>query len=91
MPRARSQDVDGPLEVAARATGAAAVVVFSELPRSRPQAVASLRAVDAVGMPVFFSGKAFDSPESRELVPGTYLGVRPASACLLLIGALGST
>lgn len=77
------------LTVATQAAGAAGVVVMSTESRARQHAVASLRAVDAMGIPVFYAGTAFETEPSRREVPGRYLGPEIAGACAMLITALG--
>jgi methylmalonyl-CoA mutase cobalamin-binding subunit len=76
------------LTVAAKAADAAGVVVMSGDGRARPQAVDSLRAVDAMDIPVFYGGDAFDTERGRREVPGRYLGAGAATACTLLIESL---
>ena len=76
------------LTVAAMAADAAAVVVMSTDSRARSHAVDSLRAVDAMDIPVFFAGDAFDNERSRREVPGRYLGAGVGAACTLLIESL---
>ena len=79
------------LKIAAQAAGAVGVVVISNDSRGLPRAVVLLRAVDDLGIPVFFAGDAFESPRSREQVPGRYLGTGIESACAFLINALATT
>ena len=76
------------LTSAAAATGAAGVVLASHLPTGRRRALASLAAVHALRIPVFYAGNAFNSPRHREQLPGTYLGVRLADACTVIDRAL---
>ena len=47
------------LTVAAQAADTMGVVIFSNDSRGRPQAIDSLRAVDALAIPVFYPGNAF--------------------------------
>src|SRR5664279_5312955 len=75
------------LTIAARAADAAGVVVISMESRGLPHAIASLLAVDALGIPVFFAGNAFE-PEHRRQLPRQYLGTRMESACTQLIDTL---
>jgi hypothetical protein len=76
------------LTIAARAAGATGVVVTSSESRARPHAIASLRAIDALGIPVFFAGSAFEPENSRTGLPGRYLGTSIEAACILLINTL---
>ena len=76
------------LTIAALAGEAAGVVVLSDEDRGRPHAVLALRAVDALGIPVFFAGTAFRPQHRRRYVPGRYLGTTLAGACALLINAM---
>jgi len=76
------------LTIAAQAAGAAGVVVMSTEGRGLPQAVAALLAVDALGIPVFFAGNAFEPEYSRRQLPGRYLGTRMGGACTQLIDTL---
>ena len=59
---------------AVRDSAAPAVVVVSHLPTGRTAAVQSLRAAGRVAAHLFYAGGAFASPQSRQLVPGRYLG-----------------
>jgi hypothetical protein len=76
------------LTIAARAADATAVVVNSTESRGLPHAIVALRAVDALGIPVFFAGNAFQPEHSRRQLPGRYLGTRIEGACTLLINTL---
>ena len=76
------------LTIAAQASYATGVVVSSTEERGRSHAVLSLKAVDALHIPVFFTGDAFNSEESRLQLPGRYLGTGIQGACALLIDAL---
>jgi hypothetical protein len=76
------------LTIAAQAAGAAGVVVMSTEGRGLPQAVAALLAVDALGIPVFFAGNAFEPEYSRRQLPGRYLGTRMGGARTQLIDTL---
>ena len=73
---------------AARATGAAGVIVVSHLATGRRRAIDSIRAIDRMAIPVFFAGNAFVTPRSRNSVPGTYLGLRIQDACALVVKSL---
>lgn len=76
------------LKIAAQAAGAVGVVVISNDSRGLPRAVVLLRAVDELGIPVFFTGDAFESPGGREQAAGRYLGTGIDGACASLINAL---
>lgn len=76
------------LATAARATAVAGVVVVSQLATGRRRAVESIRAIDDLGVEVFYAGNAFATPRSRRGVPGHYLGVGIQAACALLTRAL---
>jgi len=76
------------LVTAAVATEAAAVVVVSHLATQRRPAVEALRAVAAIGCPVFYAGNAFLFPGSRSDVPGTYLGDSLGAAADLIAATL---
>ena len=76
------------LTIAAQASYATGVVVSSTEERGRSHAVLSLKAVDALHIPVFFTGDAFNSEESRLQLPGRYLGTGIQGACALLIDTL---
>ena len=76
------------LTIAARAADATGVVVSSTNSRGRPYAVASLEAADALDIPVFFAGDAFEPEDSRRQLPGRYLGPVIGDACTLLINTL---
>jgi len=73
---------------AAAATPVAAVVVVSHLATARLRAVETIRAVDALGIDVFYAGNAFGAPRSRRRVPGGYLGGRVQDACSQLISVV---
>jgi MerR family transcriptional regulator, light-induced transcriptional regulator len=79
------------LAAAARATAVAGVVVVSHQASGRLRAVESIRAVDDLGIEVFYAGNAFSAPRSRRGVPGRYLGVGTADACTQLTQALAPT
>ena len=76
------------LTIAAQAAEAVGVVVMSTENRGLPQAVAAILAVDALGIPVFFAGDAFEPEHSRRQLPGQYLGTRMGGACTQLIDML---
>ena len=76
------------LTIAAQAADAVGVVVISTESRGLPHAVVALRAVDALGIPVFFAGNAFEPEHSRRQLPGRHLGTRMEGACTQLIDAL---
>jgi hypothetical protein len=73
---------------AAKATGAAGVIVISHLATGRRRAVESIRAIDRMAIPVFYAGNAFVTPRSRSTVPGNYLGLRIQDACSLVVKTL---
>ena len=54
----------------------------------RLRAVESIRAVDDLGIEVFYAGNAFSAPRTRRGVPGRYLGGNIADACAELTHAL---
>lgn len=64
------------LLLAIAASAASAVVIVSHLSSARQRAIASIRACQATGTPVFYAGNAFTTPRSRRTLPGTYLGTR---------------
>lgn len=66
------------------ATEAPAVVVVSHLPTQRRPAVEALLAVAGTGPLVFYAGNAFLFPDSREGVPGSYLGVNLTGAAAMI-------
>jgi hypothetical protein len=76
------------LTIAAQAADAMGVVVISTEGRGLQQAIVSLRAVDALGVPVFFGGDAFEPEHGRLQLPGRYLGSGIQGACTLLISTL---
>ncbi len=76
------------IAAAARATPVAAVVLVSHLATGRHRAIESIRAVDELGVPVFYAGNAFTTPRSRRGVPGRYLGVGIEVACATLTQVL---
>jgi len=79
------------IATAARATPVAGVVVVSHLATGRLRAVESIRAVNDVGIAVFYAGNAFSTPRSRRGVPGSYLGGSIEDACAQLTRALAAT
>jgi DNA-binding transcriptional MerR regulator len=68
------------LPATVRATGAAAVVVASQMPTGRRAAITAITVAAEAGVPVFYAGDAFASERLRASVPGTYLGVNLATA-----------
>jgi hypothetical protein len=76
------------LTIAAQAADATGVVVISTESRNQRQAIVSLRAVDDLGIPVFFAGDAFASEHPRTERPGRYLGTSIEGACTLLMDSL---
>ena len=76
------------LATAARATAVAGVVVVSHLATGRRRAVESIRAVNDLGIEVFYAGNAFSSQRRRRGVPGHYLGFGIADACAELTRTL---
>ena len=76
------------LATAARATVVAGVVVVSHLSSGRQRAIESIRAVDDLGIDVFYAGNAFSTPRSRRGLPGRYLGMGIEEACTQLTQAL---
>ena len=79
------------IATAARATPVAGVIVVSHLATGRLRAVESIRAINDVGIDVFYAGNAFFTPRSRRGVPGRYLGVGIDDACAQLTRALTPT
>jgi hypothetical protein len=79
------------LAAAARAAAVVGVVVESNQASGRLRAVESIRAIDDLGIEVFYAGNAFSAPRSRRGVPGRYLGVGIAEACAQLTQALAPT
>ena len=69
------------LTIAAQAAGAVGVVVIATESRGLPQALAAILAVDALGIPVFFAGNAFEPEHRRMHLPGLFLGARMGDAC----------
>jgi MerR family transcriptional regulator, light-induced transcriptional regulator len=76
------------LTMAAQAADAAGVVVMAGDTRGWAHATAALRAVDALGLPVFFAGNAFHLTGTRRQLPGTFLGTSVEGACTLLVNTL---
>lgn len=76
------------IATAARATPVAGVIVVSHLATGRLRAVESIRAINDVGIEVFYAGNAFTTPRTRRGVPGRYLGVGIDDACAQLTRAL---
>ncbi len=76
------------LTIAAQASEASAVVVMSTDSRGLRQTTVSLRDVDALGVPVFFAGEAFEPGDRWRQLPGRYLGGRMENACSQVVDAL---
>ncbi len=76
------------LTTAARATDAAGVVLVSHLPTGRRRALASMDAIAALQIPLFYAGNAFNPPRCRRQLPGTYLGTSIQQACAVVDQAL---
>ncbi len=72
------------LLAAITATATPAVVVVSHLSAQRRPAVEALVAVSGVGPQIFYAGNAFLFPDSRDGVPGTYLGPTITGAAALI-------
>ena len=64
------------LTIATQAADAAGGVVMSTEGPGLPQAVAALLDDDALGIPVFLAGNAFEPEHSRRQLPRRYLGTR---------------
>jgi hypothetical protein len=52
--------------------------------------VESIRAINDLGLNVFYAGNAFTSPRSRRGVPGIYLGTGIEAACATVTEALAA-
>jgi len=78
------------LTIAAQAAAATAVVVMSTDGRGLPLAIGSVLAVDALGVPVFVAGAAFETPRNHQQLPGRYLGSSVSQACALLVTTLSA-
>jgi len=76
------------LATAAEANDPAAVVVVAHIPAGHRRAVAALQAVDQLGFTLFYAGGAFSDQESREGVPGRYLGRQITGACAIIVDTL---
>lgn len=76
------------LTIAAQAADATGVIVLSAEARGLAAAIDSLRAVDALGVPLFYAGSAFEPEPVRWQLPGLYLGSRWGSACDQVIDTL---
>jgi hypothetical protein len=79
------------LTIATRAADATAVVVLSADRRGLPQAILSVLAVAALGVPVFVAGAAFQPVPGRDELPGRYLGTSVSGACAMVISTLTPT
>ena len=64
----------GSVVATVRASNAHAAVIASHMNTARKEAVASIAAVAAMGVPVFYGGNAFVTERARAGVSGTYLG-----------------
>lgn len=71
-------------------TAAAAVVLVSHVATGRAAATDALRSVQLDQRHVFYAGGAFESPRSRQGVPGQYLGTNLAHAADLITAALAT-
>lgn len=78
------------LLAAVRKADAAAVVLVSHLPTHRRSAIDELRSVSQAGWPVFYAGNAFAFPDSRQDVPGIYLGENLTIAADMIITSLSA-
>jgi hypothetical protein len=76
------------LTVAAQAANATGVVVVATEIRNQRHAIVSVLAVDALGIPVFLAGNAFEPENLSMKLPGRYLGTSLEGACALLIDSL---
>jgi len=76
------------LTVAAQAANATGVVVIATEIRNQRHAIVSVLAIDALGIPVFFAGNAFEPENLTMKLPGRYLGTSLRGACTLLADAL---
>jgi hypothetical protein len=76
------------LTVAAQAANATGVVVIAADIRNQRLAIGSVLAVDALGIPVFLAGRAFEPENLPMKLPGRYLGTSLEGACTLLIDSL---
>ena len=74
---------------AAQGTGAVAAIVVSHMSTARREAVVSIRALEQLGLSIFYAGNAFVAPKARDGVPGTYLGDDLAAAALMIEQQLG--
>ena len=62
------------LTTSAQAAAAGGVIIVAHLPTGRRRALASIDAINDLGIPVFYAGNAFSTPRSRAQIPGVYLG-----------------
>jgi len=76
------------LTVAAQAADASGVVVIANEIRNQRHAIVSVLAVDALGIPVFLGGNAFEAENLPTKLPGRLLGTSLEAACSLLIDTL---
>jgi DNA-binding transcriptional MerR regulator/methylmalonyl-CoA mutase cobalamin-binding subunit len=79
------------LATAARATAVAGVIVVSHLATGRLRAIESIRAINELGIEVFYAGNAFSAQRRRRGVPGRYLGVGIEEACTQVTRTLAPT
>ncbi len=73
---------------AATVTGAAAIVVISQLHTHRRVTVHALHAAANTGCPVFYAGNAFAFGGDRRNNPGTYLGETFSTASMTILQSL---
>ncbi len=76
------------LTIAAQAADAAAVVVMATETPGLPQAILSVLAIDALGVPAFLAGTAFETQPAQDQQPWRYLGSSVSGACALLTSTL---
>jgi methylmalonyl-CoA mutase cobalamin-binding subunit len=79
------------LATAARATTVAGVIVVSHLATGRSRAIESIRAINELGIEVFYAGNAFSAQRSRRAVPGRYLDAGIEEACAQVTRTLAPT
>jgi len=77
------------ITTAARATGAAGVIVVSHMSLGRRPAIDAIHEAAASGRTVFYAGNAFLSGRGRTGIPGTYLGERLSLAVKTVEARLG--
>lgn len=76
------------LATAAEASDPTAVVVVAHIASGHRRTVAALEAVDRLGIPLFYAGGSFADLESRQDVPGRYLGRHIEHACVIIVESL---